>query len=122
MDFEAVVIDGVIPTAVKKRSISEVHDQPEKTDFQGMLVPKAESGQIGQNARTAGAAAAPMSADYPIDQDRLLRIDAALRVAVVKPNRGECQLSDHFWRGAGYLSQWSGGDENHDSPAPAAAG
>ncbi len=54
MDFEAVVIDGANPTEVKYRSITEVHDQPEKTDFQGMLMPKAESGQMGQHARTHG--------------------------------------------------------------------
>ncbi len=119
MDFEAVVTDGANPTEVKNRSITEVQDQPEKTDSQGVLMPNVEAGQTGRRARTVGAAAALMSADCPIDQTRRFVIDAAFQVAVVRPNRGECQLTALFWRSAGCLRRWSVADVNHDThPLP----
>ena len=73
MDFEAVVIDGAIPKQVKDRLVQEVISQLEATDLQGVLMPKVEAGQIGQQARTIGAAAALVSADYLIDQNTLNR-------------------------------------------------
>ena len=73
LDFEAVVIDGAIPTDVKNRLVDEVLGQLEKTDLQGVLMPKVEAGQIGRQARTIGAAAALVGADYLIDQNTLLR-------------------------------------------------
>lgn len=73
MDFEAVVIDGAIPNQVKVRLVQEVISQLESTDLQGVLMPKVEPGQIGQKARTIGAAAALVSADYVIDQNTLNR-------------------------------------------------
>lgn len=73
MDFEAVVIDGAIPKQVKDRLVKEVIGQLENTDLQGVLMPKVEAGQIGHQARTIGAAAALVSADYLIDQNTLNR-------------------------------------------------
>ena len=73
MDFEAVVIEGAIPTDVKDRLVDEVLGQLEKTDLQGVLIPKVEAGKIGRQARTIGAAAALVGADYLIDQNTLLR-------------------------------------------------
>ncbi len=73
MDFEAVVIDGAIPADVKDRLVAEVLDQLENADLQGVLMPKVEAGQVGRRARTVGAAAALISADYLIDQNTLLR-------------------------------------------------
>lgn len=73
MDFEAVVIDGAIPTEIKTRLVNEVVDQLEKADLQGVHMPKVEAGELGRKARTVGAAAALISADYLIDQNTLLR-------------------------------------------------
>lgn len=73
MDFEAVVIDGAIPTGVKDRLVAEVLKQLEQTDLQGIHMPKVLAGKMGRRARTVGAAAALISADYLIDQNTLLR-------------------------------------------------
>lgn len=73
MDFEAVVIDGAMPTNVKDRLVGEVLAQLEQTDLQGVHMPKVEAGHIGWRARTIGAAAALISAGYLIDQNTLLR-------------------------------------------------
>jgi predicted NBD/HSP70 family sugar kinase len=73
MDFEAVVIDGAMPAEIKVRLVEEVLDQLERTDLQGVHMPKVEVGQMGRLARTIGAAAALISADYMIDQNTLLR-------------------------------------------------
>lgn len=73
MDFEAVVIDGAMPSDVKDRLVQEVIGQLEHTDLQGVHMPKVEAGQMGRIARTAGAAALLISTDYMIDQNTLLR-------------------------------------------------
>lgn len=73
IDFEAVVIDGAMPAGVKERLVNEVLTQLERTDLQGVQMPKVEAGQIGLRARTIGAAATLMSAGYLIDQHTLLR-------------------------------------------------
>lgn len=69
LDFEAVVIDGAIPPSVKFRLVDEVIDQLQQTDLQGVLMPKIEAGQVGQKARTIGAAAALIGKDYLIDHN-----------------------------------------------------
>lgn len=73
LDFEAVIIDGAIPTDVKKRLVNEVKVQLEHADLQGVLMPDIEPGQMGWRARTIGAAAALISAGYLFDQNTLLR-------------------------------------------------
>lgn len=73
MDFEGVVIDGALPEAVKNRLVAEVLDQLKRTDLQGIHWPIVRAGQLGAQARTVGAAAALISADYLIDQNTLLR-------------------------------------------------
>ena len=69
MDFEAVVIDGAFPENVKGRLVEAVQEQLEQTDLQGVMMPELEAGQIGWSARTIGAAAALISAEYSIDQN-----------------------------------------------------
>ncbi|MEO1250208.1 MAG: sugar kinase, partial [Pseudomonadota bacterium] len=69
LDFEAVVIDGAIPPDVKQRLVDEVIEQLQQMDLEGVLMPKIEAGQVGQKARTIGAAAALISRDYLIDHN-----------------------------------------------------
>jgi hypothetical protein len=64
IDFEAVVIDGAIPASVKSSLVEEVLVQLERTDLQGVIMPKVEAGQIGLQARTKGAAAAFICRDF----------------------------------------------------------
>ena len=72
IDFEAVVIDGAMPVEITNRLVSEVISQLQQTDLQGVLMPEVEAGTFGRQARTIGAAAALVSADYQIDQNTLL--------------------------------------------------
>lgn len=69
LDFEAVVIDGAIPSDVKHRLVAEIIEQLQQMDLQGVLMPKIEAGQVGQKARTIGAAAALIGKDYLIDHN-----------------------------------------------------
>ncbi|QDG78476.1 ROK family protein [Labrenzia sp. PHM005] len=64
LDFESVVIDGALPVQVKDRLVAEVRDQLEKTDLQGVHRPEIEAGTLGHRARTLGAAATLISAEY----------------------------------------------------------
>ncbi len=66
IDFEAVVIDGAMPTSVRSRLVDEVFDQLERTDLQGVVMPKIETGQVGLQARTKGAAATFICRDFLI--------------------------------------------------------
>ncbi len=72
IDFEAVVIDGAMPVEITNRLVSEVISQLQQTDLQGVLMPEVEAGTFGRQARTIGAAAALVSADYQIDHNKLL--------------------------------------------------
>lgn len=69
MDFEAIVIDGAFPENMKHRLVDAVRLELERSDLQGVIMPKLEAGQIGWPARTIGAAAALISAEYLIDQN-----------------------------------------------------
>ena len=73
LDFEAVVIDGSMPTNIKKRLVEEVIKQLINSDSQGILIPKIEAGHIGRKARTIGAIAKLISVDYLTDQNALLQ-------------------------------------------------
>ncbi|WP_415717600.1 ROK family protein [Roseibium sp.] len=64
LDFESVVIDGALPAQVKDRLVAEVREQLEETDLQGVHMPEIEAGTLGHRARTLGAAATLISAEY----------------------------------------------------------
>ncbi|MCY4259258.1 MAG: ROK family transcriptional regulator [Rhodobacteraceae bacterium] len=72
IDFEAVIIDGAMPTEVTGRLVSEVISQLQQTDLQGVLMPEVEAGTFGRQARTIGAAATLVSAAYLPEQNTLL--------------------------------------------------
>lgn len=72
IDFEMIVIDGAFPKAIRDRLISEVNQQLERQDMQGIHRPKIASGSFGSIARVLGAAAYAISTDYMIDQNTLL--------------------------------------------------
>ena len=72
LDFDAVVIDGAIPQAVKDRLVAELIKQLKASDLQGVLLPTVEPGQIGRDARSIGAAGALINQDYLLDQNTLM--------------------------------------------------
>ncbi len=69
LDFEAAVIDGAFPLAVKQRLVSQTRRRLNETDLQGVYRLDVKAGHIGRNARTVGAAAAFIAAKYMIDQN-----------------------------------------------------
>ncbi len=74
LDFDAVVIDGALPSMVKRRLVDEVVRQLGLTDLQGVHMPAVEPGQIGRDARLIGAAGLLINRDYLLDQNTLMRV------------------------------------------------
>jgi len=66
IDFEAVVIDGAMPSEIIDRLVDEVIRQLKEIDLQGVILPDVSSGAFGRRARTVGAAAAVVDAEYAI--------------------------------------------------------
>ncbi|WP_458526926.1 ROK family transcriptional regulator [Onishia taeanensis] len=73
IDFQAVVIDGAFPPAIRTRLVGEVERQLERLDMQGVHRPELKPGHFGSIARALGAAAFQISTEYMIDQNTLLR-------------------------------------------------
>lgn len=73
IDFEAAVIDGSFPTGIRDRLVAAVSAEIETMDLQGVRKPVVQAGIWGELARAVGAAALPMTAEYAINQDILMR-------------------------------------------------
>ena len=64
MDFEAVLIDGAMPSQVRDRVVARTREALSMLDTRGLLPPRPEAAQVGANARALGAACAPIYAQY----------------------------------------------------------
>ncbi|WP_245409944.1 ROK family transcriptional regulator [Pararhizobium haloflavum] len=73
IDFETVVLDGGMPSAVRERLVEETRRAVLALDLQGLDVPAIEAGTVGPIARALGAASLPLSDKYLIDQHTLMR-------------------------------------------------
>ncbi|WP_181409907.1 ROK family transcriptional regulator [Martelella alba] len=73
IDFEAVIIDGAFPDAIRNRLVDEVIEQMGRLDLQGVSRPEIGAGHFGAVARALGAAAYCISTDCMIDQNTLQR-------------------------------------------------
>lgn len=67
MDFEAVVIDGMMPPKVKSARVNEVIRCLKNTDLKGVIMPAVLPGKLGSNAQSIGAAATIISRQYLVD-------------------------------------------------------
>lgn len=67
MDFEAVVIDGMMPPKVRSALVNEVIRCLKNTDLQGVIMPAVLPGKLGSNAQSIGAAATIISRQYLVD-------------------------------------------------------
>lgn len=67
IDFEAVVIDGALPDAVRRRVVKRTQEILPTLDARGLILPEVAEGQIGANARALGAATKPIIAQYFLD-------------------------------------------------------
>ncbi|TFL19688.1 ROK family transcriptional regulator [Jannaschia formosa] len=64
IDFEAVVVDGAVPPAVRARLVARVREVLPDLDMRGLVVPAVVEGRVGETARAVGAAWAPLAARY----------------------------------------------------------
>lgn len=73
IDFETVVIDGWLPTAVRSSLVEKIRDHLKTLDFTGIEEPEVIEGKVGPNARALGAASLPLSLRYMVDDRAFLK-------------------------------------------------
>ena len=71
VDFQAVVIDGAPPAAIRTRIVERVVDKLDKMDRKGLAPFSVEEGSIGTNARAIGGASLPFLAQFMRDREIL---------------------------------------------------
>lgn len=64
IDFEAILIDGAFPGAVRTEIVERVRRYLVTQDTRGLLTPQIEGGAIGFNARAIGAASGPIFSQF----------------------------------------------------------
>jgi predicted NBD/HSP70 family sugar kinase len=73
IDFEAALIDGGMPPAIRARLVEKVAFAIEAIDLEGIAVPRLAEGKLGSIARALGAAGLPLFDRYLVDQYALMR-------------------------------------------------
>lgn len=74
IDFEAIVIDGALPAAIRSRLTSAASQKLGQLDLQGLTPLRVLEGSIGVDARAIGGAALPMLANFARDHEILFRV------------------------------------------------
>jgi len=67
IDFEAVILDGAIPTDIRAEIVSLVSQKILHEDSRGILLPNIKQGTVGPNAAAVGAACGPIFAQFLLD-------------------------------------------------------
>jgi predicted NBD/HSP70 family sugar kinase len=73
IDFEAIIIDGAMPIAVRARLVDRVAEIYETLDRRGLVDPTIKAGSIGADARALGGAALPLIANFARDREVLFK-------------------------------------------------
>lgn len=73
IDFEAMVIDGAFPLAIRRKLVKAVVAEVDRLDRQGLSPIAIVEGTIGFDARAVGGAALPLLANFARDRDVLFR-------------------------------------------------
>jgi predicted NBD/HSP70 family sugar kinase len=71
IDFEAIVIDGSFPRAVRSSVVRRIRERFAGMDLQGVAPAEIVEGTIGRDARVLGAASLPLLAGFARDRDLL---------------------------------------------------
>ena len=71
IDFQAIIIDGAFPADVRTRLVEKTNAALETMNIQGLQRPDILAGDIGNDARSLGAATLPIFNRYLIDQNVL---------------------------------------------------
>ena len=64
IDFEAILIDGAFPQAVRTELVDRVRRYVATQDARGLIRPRIEEGTIGAKARAIGAATRPIDEQF----------------------------------------------------------
>jgi predicted NBD/HSP70 family sugar kinase len=67
IDFEAVVIDGDVPTEVRERLCVRARAALREMDLRGLLEPELHRGMVGPDAGVLGAASKPILSQFFLD-------------------------------------------------------
>jgi predicted NBD/HSP70 family sugar kinase len=73
IDFQAFLIDGNFPPAVRARLVARTRQRIATIDREGLSDFAIEEGAVGRDARSIGAAAMPLLASFGRDRDVLLK-------------------------------------------------
>jgi predicted NBD/HSP70 family sugar kinase len=76
IDFEAIVIDGAFPQAVRSAVVQRIRERFSRMDLQGLAPVEIVEGAIGRDARVLGAASLPLLAGFARDRDLLFHTPA----------------------------------------------
>jgi predicted NBD/HSP70 family sugar kinase len=68
IDFEAVVIDGAMPTVYRSRLVEMTRSRMAHQDLRGLIAPTIVEGLVGDNARGIGAAAGPIISEVLLNR------------------------------------------------------
>jgi predicted NBD/HSP70 family sugar kinase len=71
IDFEAIVIDGSFPQAVRSAVVQRIRERFSRMELQGVAPAEIVEGTIGRDARVLGAASLPLLAGFARDRDLL---------------------------------------------------
>ena len=64
IDFEAILIDGAFPDAIRNELVERVRRYVATQDTRGLIAPQIEAGSIGAKARAIGAATRPIHEQF----------------------------------------------------------
>lgn len=67
IDFEAILIDGAFPEAVRDALVARVRRYVHNQDTRGLIRPLIEAGCIGRKARAIGAATHPINLQFMLN-------------------------------------------------------
>lgn len=73
IDFEAVLIDGWIPAAVRRSIVDATRKGLAELNLVGIDVPDISEGTVGPNARALGGASLPLSDRFLLDRNAVLQ-------------------------------------------------
>lgn len=71
IDFEAAVIDGWMPSAVRARLVGMVEVHIGRFDIEGLVLPETREGTVGIHARALGGASLPLSERFLLGPNNL---------------------------------------------------
>ncbi len=73
LDFEAVIIDGSMPSDVRRRLVDKTIEHFAKQDTRGIAPLAIVEGMLGADARALGAASLPIIANFMINREVLFK-------------------------------------------------